>query len=77
MMSYFLIGGKDLIDFLFRLYKFITDIHFSCIQGAAFMLGRALTSVPWGMVADRWGRKPVIIIGLASLLVVLIFLFTS
>ncbi|KAH9686721.1 hypothetical protein KPL70_014472 [Citrus sinensis] len=27
------------------------------------MLGRALTSVLWGLVADRCGRKPVIIIG--------------
>ena len=33
------------------------------------MLGRALTSVPWGMVADRYGRKPVIIIGTVAVLV--------
>lgn len=27
------------------------------------MLGRALTSVFWGMVADKYGRKVVIIFG--------------
>ncbi|KAJ4720472.1 zinc induced facilitator 1 [Melia azedarach] len=27
------------------------------------MVGRDLTSVFWGMIADRYGRKPVIIIG--------------
>ncbi|XP_019186375.1 PREDICTED: protein ZINC INDUCED FACILITATOR 1-like isoform X1 [Ipomoea nil] len=31
--------------------------------GSAFMLGRALTSVFWGRMADRFGRKPVIIFG--------------
>ncbi|XP_049404327.1 protein ZINC INDUCED FACILITATOR-LIKE 1-like [Solanum stenotomum] len=31
--------------------------------GSAFMLGRALTSVFWGAVADRYGRKPVIVFG--------------
>lgn len=33
------------------------------------MLGRALTSVAWGMVADRYGRKPVIMIGTITVLV--------
>jgi MFS family permease len=33
------------------------------------MLGRALTSVAWGMVADRYGRKPVIVIGTIAVLV--------
>lgn len=33
------------------------------------MLGRVLTSVFWGIVADRYGRKPVIIIGTISVLV--------
>ncbi|KAI9157674.1 hypothetical protein LWI28_026113 [Acer negundo] len=37
--------------------------------GASFMLGRALTSVLWGIVADRYGRKPVIIIGTATVVV--------
>jgi MFS family permease len=30
------------------------------------MLGRASTSILWGMIADRYGRKPVVIIGIIS-----------
>ncbi|CAN6357518.1 unnamed protein product [Urochloa humidicola] len=37
--------------------------------GASYMLGRALTSTIWGMVADRIGRKPVIILAILSVLV--------
>ncbi|URE08560.1 major facilitator superfamily antiporter [Musa troglodytarum] len=37
--------------------------------GSAFMLGRALTSILWGMVADRYGRKPVIVISLLAVIV--------
>ncbi|KAJ0229509.1 hypothetical protein HA466_0315350 [Hirschfeldia incana] len=33
------------------------------------MLGRTLTSVIWGVVADRYGRKPVILIGTASVVI--------
>lgn len=32
-------------------------------EGSSFMVGRALTSVFWGAVADRYGRKPVIVFG--------------
>ncbi|KAF5193958.1 Zinc induced facilitator-like [Thalictrum thalictroides] len=35
--------------------------------GSAFMFGRASTSVLWGMIADRYGRKPVIIFGTIAL----------
>jgi len=42
--------------------------------GCSFMLGRAFTSVAWGLVADRYGRKPVILIGTASVLVTLVFI---
>ncbi|CAL0333604.1 unnamed protein product [Lupinus luteus] len=31
--------------------------------GSSLMLGRALTSVLWGLIADRYGRKPVLLIG--------------
>lgn len=41
-------------------------------EGSAFMLGRALTSVSWGIFADRYGRKPVIIMGTTSVLVKLL-----
>ncbi|GAU16396.1 hypothetical protein TSUD_117450 [Trifolium subterraneum] len=37
--------------------------------GSAFMLGRSFTSIPWGMVADRYGRKPVAIIGIFSVII--------
>lgn len=39
------------------------------LAGASYMLGRALTSAAWGMVADRIGRKPVIVLGIFSALV--------
>ncbi|KAE9592767.1 putative major facilitator superfamily, cyclic nucleotide-regulated ion channel [Lupinus albus] len=34
--------------------------------GSAFMIGRTLTSVLWGIIADRYGRKPVLLIGVFS-----------
>jgi MFS family permease len=37
---------------------------FFIFAGASLMLGRALTSTFWGMVADRIGRKPVIVFGI-------------
>ncbi|XP_057457735.1 protein ZINC INDUCED FACILITATOR-LIKE 1-like [Lotus japonicus] len=37
--------------------------------GSAYMLGRALTSVLWGIIADRYGRKPVIISGIISVII--------
>ncbi|QHO04831.1 hypothetical protein HN873_072805 [Arachis hypogaea] len=37
--------------------------------GSSFMLGRALTSILWGMVSDRYGRKPVIIFGVITVVI--------
>ncbi|KAK4285259.1 hypothetical protein QN277_001985 [Acacia crassicarpa] len=37
--------------------------------GSAFMFGRGLTSIPWGIVADRYGRKPVAISGILAVIV--------
>ncbi|XP_074337892.1 protein ZINC INDUCED FACILITATOR-LIKE 1-like isoform X2 [Apium graveolens] len=37
--------------------------------GSSYMLGRALGSVFWGKVADRYGRKPVIIIGTSTVVI--------
>ena len=34
---------------------------------SSMMLGRVFSSVPWGIVADSYGRKPVILIGLATI----------
>ncbi|KAF5185882.1 Zinc induced facilitator-like, partial [Thalictrum thalictroides] len=58
------------------LYFMIRDTHiakreedigyYAGFVGASFMFGRALTSVLWGIIADRYGRKPVIIFGAAS-----------
>lgn len=36
------------------------------IEGSAFMVGRMLTAVFWGVVADRYGRKLVIMFSIAS-----------
>ncbi|XP_015698104.1 probable peptide/nitrate transporter At3g43790 isoform X3 [Oryza brachyantha] len=47
--------------------KRVEDIGFYAgFVGASYMLGRALTSAAWGMVADYIGRKPVIIFGIFS-----------
>ncbi|CAN6325720.1 unnamed protein product [Urochloa humidicola] len=61
------------------LYFMIGDLHiaqreedigfYAGFVGASCMLGRALTSTIWGMVADRIGRKPVIILAVLSVLV--------
>ncbi|ONI21261.1 hypothetical protein PRUPE_2G056300 [Prunus persica] len=40
--------------------------YYAGYVGASFMIGRVLTSIFWGVVADRYGRKPVIIIGIAA-----------
>ncbi|KAK6271175.1 hypothetical protein POUND7_008273 [Theobroma cacao] len=61
------------------LYFMIRDFHISKREedigyyagyvGSAFMLGRASTSVLWGIIADRYGRKPVIIMGTITVVV--------
>ncbi|XP_051147100.1 protein ZINC INDUCED FACILITATOR-LIKE 1-like isoform X2 [Andrographis paniculata] len=43
--------------------------YYAGFVGSSYMLGRALTSVIWGTVADRYGRKPVLIIGCGSVIV--------
>ncbi|CAJ1977971.1 unnamed protein product [Sphenostylis stenocarpa] len=43
--------------------------YYAGYVGSAFMLGRCLTSVLWGMVADRYGRKPVIVIGVVVIVI--------
>jgi hypothetical protein len=42
-------------------------------KGSSFMIGRALTSVFWGIVADRYGRKPVILLGTIAVWVISTF----
>ncbi|KAK1432542.1 hypothetical protein QVD17_09439 [Tagetes erecta] len=43
--------------------------YYAGFIGASFMVGRALTSVFWGVIADRYGRKPVIIIGTSTVVI--------
>uniref|UniRef100_A0A2P2PLX2 Major facilitator superfamily (MFS) profile domain-containing protein n=1 Tax=Rhizophora mucronata TaxID=61149 RepID=A0A2P2PLX2_RHIMU len=37
--------------------------YYAGFVGSAFMFGRASTSFLWGVIADRYGRKPVILFG--------------
>ena len=49
--------------------KTVEDIGFYAgFVGTSYMLGRTLTSTAWGMVADRIGRKPVIVLGIFSVI---------
>ncbi|PWA42049.1 major facilitator superfamily domain protein [Artemisia annua] len=43
--------------------------YYAGFVGSAYMIGRALTSIFWGVVADRYGRKPVILLGTATVVV--------
>ncbi|GMN59282.1 hypothetical protein TIFTF001_028356 [Ficus carica] len=43
--------------------------YYAGYVGSSYMLGRALTSVLWGIIADRFGRKPVIIIGTVTVVI--------
>ncbi|PIA48402.1 hypothetical protein AQUCO_01400777v1 [Aquilegia coerulea] len=61
------------------LYFMVRDTHiakreedigyFAGFVGSSFMFGRVLTSVLWGMIADRYGRKPVMIFGIIVVVV--------
>uniref|UniRef100_A0A7N0UCC3 Major facilitator superfamily (MFS) profile domain-containing protein n=1 Tax=Kalanchoe fedtschenkoi TaxID=63787 RepID=A0A7N0UCC3_KALFE len=61
------------------LYFMIRDFHIAETEedigyyagyvGSSFMLGRALTSVFWGLVADKYGRRPVLIFSTATVVV--------
>jgi len=39
------------------------------LTGAVFSVTQSLTAVPWGHVSDKIGRKPTILMGLASTMV--------
>ncbi|MFS7969978.1 putative major facilitator superfamily, MFS transporter superfamily [Helianthus anomalus] len=43
--------------------------YYAGFIGSAYMIGRALTSVFWGVVADRYGRKPVILLGTSTVVI--------
>ncbi|XP_076927069.1 protein ZINC INDUCED FACILITATOR-LIKE 1-like [Bidens hawaiensis] len=44
--------------------------YYAGFVGSAYLIGRALASVLWGVVADRYGRKPVIIFGITIVVIV-------
>ena len=31
-----------------------------------FMIGRTIASIPWGIVADRWGRVPCLVLSMVN-----------
>ncbi|AES72135.2 protein ZINC INDUCED FACILITATOR 1 [Medicago truncatula] len=37
--------------------------------GSSYMFGRTLTSILWGIISDRYGRKPVIIVGAITVVI--------
>nr|XP_043639296.1 probable peptide/nitrate transporter At3g43790 [Erigeron canadensis] len=43
--------------------------YYAGFVGSSFMVGRALTSLIWGVLADRYGRKPIILIGTFSVVI--------
>ncbi|XP_062196092.1 probable peptide/nitrate transporter At3g43790 isoform X2 [Phragmites australis] len=61
------------------LYFMIRDLHiakqvqdigfYAGFVGASYMFGRALSSTIWGMVADKYGRIPVLVITLISIII--------
>nr|XP_004516549.1 protein ZINC INDUCED FACILITATOR-LIKE 1-like [Cicer arietinum] len=54
----------------FNIAKSEADIsYYAGYVGSSFMLGRTLTSVLWGIVSDRYGRKPVMIIGTITVVI--------
>lgn len=54
----------------FHITNSVTEVAFYAgFIGSAFMAGRFLSSTPWGLIADKYGRKPVMICGTASVLV--------
>ncbi|PON86782.1 Tetracycline resistance protein/multidrug resistance protein [Trema orientale] len=80
----FVIPSKDLrtlpVQSLYAyLYFMIRDLkiakeeaeigYYAGFVGGVYMVGRALFSIPWGIMADRYGRKPVLIIGTGTMLV--------
>ncbi|RVW44975.1 Protein ZINC INDUCED FACILITATOR-like 1 [Vitis vinifera] len=67
-----IIARRDIIIQIrdFNIAKTEKDIgYYAGYAGASYMFGRALTSILWGMVADRYGRKPVILVGTASVVI--------
>nr|CBX25238.1 hypothetical_protein [Oryza brachyantha] len=65
-------SDKEFIDcvtmFIHTTFTTLSDIQY-CLHGASYMIGRGFASILWGMVADRIGRKPVIIFSIFAVIV--------
>ncbi|CAN6805903.1 unnamed protein product [Brassica oleracea] len=71
--------GSHMVFFVLNVIVLISDFDiakkeedigfYAGFVGCSFMLGRTLTSVIWGIMADRYGRKPVILIGTTSVVI--------
>ncbi|CAN6483942.1 unnamed protein product [Victoria cruziana] len=54
----------------FHVAKRVEDIgYYAGYVGSSYMFGRFLTSVLWGIAADRFGRKPIILLGTFSVII--------
>jgi MFS family permease len=62
-------------NYLIYSLRELVKCHICIFVGASYMLGRALTSTAWGMIADRIGRKPVIILAIISTLVFMFYFY--
>lgn len=52
--------------------------YYSGLIGSCYMFGRALSSVPWGLIADRYGRKRVIFVSQYAMAVsIMLFGFSN
>ncbi|XVF23274.1 hypothetical protein REPUB_Repub13aG0022200 [Reevesia pubescens] len=59
-----------LVHVFFNHWKYMSLTQsLNIFEGSAFMVGRAFTSVLCGIIADRYGRKPVIIIGTIAVVI--------
>ncbi|XBH83202.1 hypothetical protein VPH35_071685 [Triticum aestivum] len=58
----------------FNIAKREEDIgSYAGFLAASYMIGRAITSIFWGIAADRLGRKPVIVFSMLSVVILQIF----
>uniref|UniRef100_A0A804N2B2 Major facilitator superfamily (MFS) profile domain-containing protein n=1 Tax=Zea mays TaxID=4577 RepID=A0A804N2B2_MAIZE len=62
------VGIKQIRDL--KVAKEEQDIGFYAgFVGATYFLGRTISAVPWGIFADKYGRKPCIVISILSVIV--------
>ena len=48
------------------LSQFYSQADYNSLLGASYFSGRTFSSVPWGIFADKYGRKPCIVISILS-----------